>query len=96
MDKKKILTVSHLCKYEENFDYPYFMVGTGNTEVDVTDDEIDEFYELGLGIDLRHDKSLDYALDFIKKFINENIPLEKMEIFIEEFDQQHESELERK
>lgn len=94
--QKKILTVSHLSKYEEEFDYPYFMVGTGHTEVDITDDEIDEFYELGIGVDLRHDNSLNYALDFIKKFIDENIPLEKMEILIEEFDQKHELELQRK
>ena len=54
------------------------------------------FYELGIGVDLRHDNSLNYALDFIKKFIDENIPLEKMEILIEEFDQKHELELQRK
>lgn len=95
-EQKKILTISHISKYEEDFDYPYFMIGTGYTEVDITDDEMDEFYELGIGVDLRYDKSLDYALDFIKKFIDENIPLEKMKILIEDFDQKYGLELQRK
>ena len=95
-DQKKILTIFHLNKYEENFNYPYFMIGVDMTEVDLADDEIDEFYELAISADLRHDNSLNYALEFIKKFIDDNISLEDMDILIEAFDEKHELELQRK
>lgn len=96
LEKKKILMINNIGHYEEQFEDPYFLVGTGIIDVEFDNNLTDEFYALDLGVDLRHGKSLDYALHFIKKFIDENIPLEKMEILIEEFDQQHESELERK
>ena len=94
--RKKILTIFHMGIYEEGFVDPFFSVGVGETEVGIGDDKIDIFYELAISIDLRHEKSLSYVLDFIKKFIDENIPLEEMEILIEEFDQKHELELQRK
>lgn len=96
LEKKKILMINNIGHYEEQFKDPYFLVGTGTIEVEIDNGLIDEFYALDLGVDLRHDKSLGYALDFIKKFIDENIPLEEMEILIEEFDQKHELELQRK
>lgn len=93
---KKILTIFHVGAYYEEFGDPFFSVGTGSTEVDVEEDKVDIFYELAISADLRNDKSLEFALDFMKKFIDENISLEKMEILIEEFDQKYELELERK
>lgn len=94
--KKKILILNHMGNYEEKFKDPYFLVGTGMIEVDLDNNITDDFYALDIGVDLRNDKSLNCALDFIKKFIDEDISLEKMEILIDAFDQEYETEFERK
>lgn len=94
--KKKILMISNIGSYEEQFDDPYFLVGTGIIEVELDNNLTDEFYALDLGIDLRHQKSLDFAMSFLNKFFNENIPVSEMEVLVDKFDEKYGPKLERK
>lgn len=80
--------------YEEEFDYPYFLVGAGNTALETENGE-DNFIELSLMVDLRHSKSLDSAIGFISQFLDDKIQLEQLDQIINEFELKYENDFSR-
>lgn len=92
--EKKILTIFHMGNYEEEFDYPYFLVGAGNTALETENGE-DNFIELSLMVDLRHSKSLDSAIGFISQFLDDKIQLEQLDQIINEFELKYENDFSR-
>lgn len=93
-NEKKILTIFHMGNYEEEFYYPYFLVGAGNTIMETEDGE-NNFVELSLMVDLRHSKSLDSAIGFISKFVDDKIQLEQLDQIINEFELKYENDFSR-
>ena len=87
---KKFLILRPIGFYEEKFGYDHFGVNTGIDDFlsEVSGNKQDELYFLGLGVDLRHQKALDAAREFMYAFLVEKLPLEEMEQKITRFDKE--------
>lgn len=75
---------------EDKFGYDYFSVNAGIDDflAEVSGNKEDELYFLGLSVDLRHQKALDAAREFMYAFFVEKLPLEEMEQKITRFEKE--------